>query len=515
MKPPTSEDITRQLQQAHFPQKHDRDLAVAPVGDTPMVVTLEQLRPYELNPRVVRNPLYDDIKASIRERGLDQPPAITRRPDEPHFIIRNGGNTRLSILGELWQETREERFFRIHCLFRPWQSESHALLGHLAESDLHGQLTFIERALAVAKLQDMFEPGDTCLTQRELAARLSEGGYPISQSHISRMFDALEHLLPAIPQMLYAGLGKSAIVRLISLRRRAESIWNRYFGAPEQFPLLWFEVLSTFDGEKPELDSGELQDELIARMSISLEQTPRLLALELHQEQRPSLPPADSPPTPPPSPSVELAESSPSPVHPPKAPTAVSNPEPTKAAKADADLSAQQAPRLPDIRQALGDEPLPEKLPEKVEEVPTSIVTAPSGTAPLDEISALRASCAALAADLAAYADASGMINPLADDLGFTLSPGDGDVLSPRHTGIQLLLSALLRLQDDVAWKERQQLPAALFGQLLIGVYDLPFTDRPALTVGLERLPDAQLEQLFSLIRHARQLIELTLSSTR
>jgi hypothetical protein len=74
---------------------------------------------------------------------------------------------------------------------------------------------------------------------------------------------------------------------------------------------------------------------------------------------------------------------------------------------------------------------------------------------------------------------------------------------------------ALLRLQDDVTWKERQQLPAALFGQLLIGVYDLPFTDRPALTVGLERLPDAQLEQLYDLIRQARQLSELTLSSTR
>ena len=512
MKPPTSEDITHQLQQAHFPQKHDRDFAVAPVGDTPMVVTLEQLRPYELNPRVVRNPLYDDIKASIRKRGLDQPPAITRRLNEPHFIIRNGGNTRLSILGELWQETREERFFRIHCLFRPWQSESHALLGHLAESDLHGQLTFIERALAVAKLQDMFQSADTHLTQRELATRLSEGGYPISQSHISRMFDALEHLLPAIPQMLYAGLGKSAIVRLISLRRRAESIWNRYFGAPEQFPLVWFEVLSAFDVEKPELDSSELQDELIARMAVSLKQTPRLLALELHQEQSPSLPSADSTHAPPPNPAGELARSSPSPAHPPEAQTGVPNPEPTEAG---AGLSTQQAPRLPDIRQALVDEPSPEKHPEDFKDVPTPVATVPSGTAPLDVISTLRASCALLAADLAVYADAGDIINPLADDLGFTLSPEHGEHISPRHTGIQLLLSAVLRLQDDVSWKERQQLPAALFGQLLIGVYDLPFTDRPALTVGLERLPDAQLEQLFTLIRHARQLIELTLSSTR
>lgn len=76
MKPPSPEDITRQLQQAHFPQKHGRDTTPVPVGDTPLVVSLEQLRPYELNPRVVRNPLYDEIKASIRERGLDQPPRL-------------------------------------------------------------------------------------------------------------------------------------------------------------------------------------------------------------------------------------------------------------------------------------------------------------------------------------------------------------------------------------------------------------------------------------------------------
>ena len=72
-----------------------------------MVVTLDQLHPYDLNPRVTRNPRYDDIKASIRERGLDAPPAITRRPGESHYIIRNGGNTRLAILHELWSETKE------------------------------------------------------------------------------------------------------------------------------------------------------------------------------------------------------------------------------------------------------------------------------------------------------------------------------------------------------------------------------------------------------------------------
>ncbi len=73
-----------------------------PIADTPMAVTLDQLRPYEHDPRVTRNPAYEDIKASIRERGLDAPPAITHPPGEPHYIIPNVGNTRPAILRDLW-----------------------------------------------------------------------------------------------------------------------------------------------------------------------------------------------------------------------------------------------------------------------------------------------------------------------------------------------------------------------------------------------------------------------------
>src|SRR3546814_4247422 len=82
----------------------------------------------------------DLIKASIRERGLDAAPAITRRPGEDHYIIRNGGNTRLAILRELWSETKDEQFFRISCLFRPWPSRGEVVMltGHLAENELRG-----------------------------------------------------------------------------------------------------------------------------------------------------------------------------------------------------------------------------------------------------------------------------------------------------------------------------------------------------------------------------------------
>lgn len=272
MKKPSLEEIADKLQQGPFRQGLEVDRLSDPLSDTPMLITLEQLRPYEHNPRLIRNPLYDDIKASIRERGLDQPPPITRRPGERYFIIRNGGNTRLAILGELWQETRDEQFFRIHCLFRPWTNETSALLGHLAESDLHGSLTFIERALAVAKLRAMFEQEGTSPSQRELASRLLSQGYPVSQPHLSKMFETLEHLLPGMPQVLYGGLGKPSIERLLSLHRRAEHAWQKHQGQVAEFAELWRETLAGFDALPDEFDPERVQDELLERMSRALGQ---------------------------------------------------------------------------------------------------------------------------------------------------------------------------------------------------------------------------------------------------
>jgi len=47
----------------------------------------------------------------------------------------------LAILNELYRETGDEKFFRFHCLFRPWDAvrgEIISLTGHLAENDLQG-----------------------------------------------------------------------------------------------------------------------------------------------------------------------------------------------------------------------------------------------------------------------------------------------------------------------------------------------------------------------------------------
>ncbi|EPP5100979.1 ParB family protein [Enterobacter hormaechei] len=263
-----------------------------PVSDTPMVVTLDELRPYELDPRLTRNPLYDEIKASIRERGLDAPPPITRRPGSVHYIIRNGGNTRLAILRELWTETKDERFFRIGCLFRPWpeRGEIVALTGHLAENELHGSLSFIERALGVEKVRELYEQEDgKSLSQSELARRLKADGYPVPQPHISRMQEAIQYLLPAIPNVLYGGLGRHQVEQLTGLRRAGARIWEARAATKQvdvDFATLFQDVLAVFDGTPGNFNIQRVQDELIGQMADLLGVVYDTLALEIVDSEK-------------------------------------------------------------------------------------------------------------------------------------------------------------------------------------------------------------------------------------
>ncbi|KAB0528534.1 ParB family protein [Pseudomonas brassicacearum] len=517
MKKLTQEEITEKLHKDHFPRGPELERLSDPLTDTPMLVTLEQLRPYEHNPRFIRNPLYDDIKASIRERGLDQPPPITRRPGEAYFIIRNGGNTRLAILGELWQETRDERFFRIYCLFRPWTDEISALLGHLAESDLHGQLTFIERALAVAKLKTMLAPDGATLSQRELARRLTAGGYPVSQSHISRMLDTLEHLLPAIPQTLYAGLGKPKIERLIGLRSQAERTWNRYPNDAIAFTEFWLDTLGQFDADPESFNLEQIQDELLERMSRLLGQSYRMLALELGDTHRVIRAP-DVVVTPPESNPLQS-------VNEPAAEPPPSEPHSKSAeTKTPAETAREEQLTLPvtNVVSAVSPPSRVQQIRGQIDRATASEPTKTVATCPIDDIwiiaptldtpEQLRLAIAGLARELAAYAGRPESIIDQQQGLGFALDMERVDLATPRSTGVHLLLLALLRAQDEVNWEDRKQLPSALFGQLLLGVYQLPLADRPAVDVGLERLPDYLLIKLYRLIRLARRLIDLTLT---
>ncbi|UTJ48433.1 chromosome partitioning protein ParB [Atlantibacter subterranea] len=240
-------------------------------------VCLEQIQPFSLNPRVTRNPGYSALKTSIRARGLDNPPVLTRRPGDEKYMLASGGNTRLAILNELWLETQDERYHRVCWPFRPWpealsprQGELQCLIGHLAESDLHNGLMFIERAEGIVHLRDLYrEAGIACLTQQALAEQLTRDGYPVSQSQISRMLQTVDWLLPCIPNALYGGLTRKVIDRLLALRSVAEQVWIKLTPPERQpeFAGLFSTALATFNGEPEGVVPQLVQDELLGEMS--------------------------------------------------------------------------------------------------------------------------------------------------------------------------------------------------------------------------------------------------------
>ncbi|ECD9611696.1 hypothetical protein FNZ18_20350 [Salmonella enterica subsp. salamae] len=200
-----------------------------------MPVALDQLRAFDLNPRITKNPEYDEIKESIRNRGLDYPPQITQRPGEPFYIIANGGNTRLAILNELWLETHDKKYWNIVCHFWRWHSDwsieegnLHCLLGHLIENDKRGSLTFIERALGIQNAINMYTSINKGCSQSEIVNVLTQQGYSVSQTLLSIMLSTINILLPHIPNLLYGGLARTNIERLLVLRSNTEKFWDKF-----------------------------------------------------------------------------------------------------------------------------------------------------------------------------------------------------------------------------------------------------------------------------------------------
>ncbi|MBG6886068.1 ParB family protein [Pseudomonas aeruginosa] len=532
-----------------------------PISDTPMVLTLDQVLPWHDNPRTTRNPKYDELKESIRHRGLDTPPPVTRRPGEDKYRIRNGGNTRLEILNELYKETGDERYFRFNCLFRPWdkqRGEIIALTGHLAENDLKGDLKFIERAVGIQKAKAWYEEekGEP-VGIRELSRKLTDDGYPVSPSHISRMLDAVEILLPAIPVMLYSGLGKPQIEKLLSLRKSASSCWTRlYAGEGIDFEMMFQDTLAIFDSSPDEFIFERFQDELIDQMKRPLGLRYDQILLEItngQQEQRRGtlidLPAPTAPPEIPPvgqespaasttgqaqsqSPAAGLQTSKinslpGNPSTPPTPPLPVQQQQLTDEERAEllaGHIVSPVSTKIQQTRQrlaALEGEHLPVFEETALQAIPVQV----GGLHPITDLwyiersidtpEILRQHIADLAEEIALHVGAPGEIVRIQGGVGYTYrEPNEDPEITDSALHLMTLLQALSGQVQVVLNSHDQQTCRDALGefqfsaglaQLLLGQ---PTTgDKPSSQAG--RLNDEALVKLFRIIRLARRLVDL------
>ena len=161
---------------------------IDPVEPMQMLLDVDLIQEYDKNPRrSVINESYEDIKASIRAQGIQNPITVTRRPGERLYITEAGGNTRLRATKELWQETGDDKFRQIRVLFQPWKSESVVITKHLVENNLRGSMCFWDNAHGVAMLRREIEAelGES-LSLRGLGEELQKRGLNFGKSYLGR-----------------------------------------------------------------------------------------------------------------------------------------------------------------------------------------------------------------------------------------------------------------------------------------------------------------------------------------
>jgi ParB family protein of integrating conjugative element (PFGI_1 class) len=241
----------------------------APISSMQIVVKIDQLRPFKFNPRTSRNPRYEEIKASIRAVGLDHSPNITQLPGDDKFTVRDGGNTRLTILHELWEETGDTKFFEIKCVFKPFTNYISMIVGHLSENDNRGDLKWIERANSLKVARDAYleQDGIETISHRDLVKRLESDGYKISRSHVVKMFQTINYILPSLPNLLMSGMGRPQVERVMSFRQAAKAIWDCCSLPEVEFDEEFHNILYKFDTDEHEtLPFTAIHDSLLGML---------------------------------------------------------------------------------------------------------------------------------------------------------------------------------------------------------------------------------------------------------
>lgn len=258
-------DFGAMLDRPHFTTGvGDGELPPDPAVPTLILVNLDNLVPYQGNPRQSRNPAYDEIKESIRAIGLQNPPNVTRADPSHPYMIRDGGNTRLEILRELWEETQDRRFFEFKCMFHPYSDDMDILIKHCIENEMRGGMLLIERGLAALKIKEAIEQktGEQ-LSAFALARELNSKGWTVNNVSLGFALYAAESLIGVVPMALWGGAGRPYVLKLRKIIDDCRSFWlaledkqTNQDEAEEEFTLIWQEALREVDSEDLTVDQA-------------------------------------------------------------------------------------------------------------------------------------------------------------------------------------------------------------------------------------------------------------------
>lgn len=210
----------------------EQQLASSLSLSTPSILTVpvKNIKPYDKNPRRMEHPKYEAIKESIYNDGMIQPIVITRKPGEKKFMIFKGGNTRLTIVRELYDATGDSRFESVDCSFQPWTgNEVDAIIGHLKENEMRNSLCFIDRAHGVkTAIEYLKQEKKAPLSLRSCLNLLVEKGFSTSLSTLSVMLYATDFVEPWLAKDVCKKMGRPQFQKIRSLEKAFNKVCDEF-----------------------------------------------------------------------------------------------------------------------------------------------------------------------------------------------------------------------------------------------------------------------------------------------
>ena len=230
-----------------------------------MNVPTDKIDFFDKNPRKHRDDeSYEQIKASIRATGVQHPVHITQRPDSDRFVLAQGGNTRLSIVKELWAETNDNRFASIPCIYVEYTSETDIQIAHLIENEQRQEMCFWDKAQGYSEIREIFQSSaGKEISQRQIVTVFATHGLSVSQGLLSLLFFANDKLQSLGNVAQY--LSKSKTIEISKtyndLKKRCKDD-----GKSEQDFEDWFVIalrdFAQYAETNTELDAGRLIEHL-------------------------------------------------------------------------------------------------------------------------------------------------------------------------------------------------------------------------------------------------------------
>lgn len=172
---------------------------------------IEKIEFYERNPRSHHEmEAYNALKSSIKEIGIKQPVYVTQRPNSENYILSAGGNSRLKILKELFEETGDKKYSTITAFIEDFESDKKILIQHVIENEQRQEMSFLDKinayhalkidlekihkkTFSLRELSDLFEKEGVCVGYKLLGEVIflkkifsSCSAYPETLQQLSR-----------------------------------------------------------------------------------------------------------------------------------------------------------------------------------------------------------------------------------------------------------------------------------------------------------------------------------------